>query len=200
MTLLESFVWWINRVNPPRELGHLHEQSDYIMMIVLRSLRFAILVMAVFLTMILTPACETDQVSAPIEITSMAPEPNDLAAAFKQMHGEMLVRAQEGTLPADVGAKANELKIALEKYLITTQAQLQVLQLDVLYGAEDQRQAALQEMLALAAERERTKMAYLQQLQALNTGNLPGEETEKNGKFKEIEIEIGPEDVDSGRP
>ena len=74
--------------------------------------------------MILTPGCATDQVSAPAEITSMEPEPKDLVAAFQQMHGEMLARVQEGTLPADVGAKANELKIALEKYLIKTQAQL----------------------------------------------------------------------------
>jgi hypothetical protein len=72
----------------------------------------------------------------------MPSEPKDLVAAFQQMHGEMLARVHEGTLPADVGAKANELKMALEKYLIKSQAQLQVLQLDVLYGAEDQRPAA----------------------------------------------------------
>jgi hypothetical protein len=170
------------------------------MMIVLRSLRFAILVMAVFLTMILTPACATDQVSVPSEITSMEPEPNDLVAAFEQLHGQMLARVKEGTLPADVGAKANELKIALEKYLIKTQAQLEILQLDVLYGADDQRQAALQKVVALAAERERTKIAYLQRLQALNTAHLPGEKTKGNGEVKDIEIEIGPENVDSGLP
>ncbi len=170
------------------------------MMIVLRSLRFAILVIAVFLTMILTPACATDQVSVPSEITSMGPEPNDLVAAFEQLHGQMLARVKEGTLPADVGAKANELKIALEKYLIKTQAQLEILQLDVLYGADDQRQAALQKVVALAAERERTKIAYLQRLQALNTAHLPGEKTKGNGEVKDIEIEIGPENVDSGLP
>jgi hypothetical protein len=168
------------------------------MMIVLRTLQCAILVLAVFLTMILTPGCATDQVSAPGEITSMEPEPRDLVAAFRQMHGEMLARVQEGTLPADVGAKANELKIALEKYLIKTQAQLQVLQLDVLYGAEDQRPAALKKAVALAAERERTKMAYLQRLQALNAAHLPGEKTRRNGKFKDIEIEIGPENITDG--
>jgi hypothetical protein len=170
------------------------------MMIVLRSLRCAILVMAVFLTMIITPACATDQVSAPAEITSMEPEPRDLVTAFGQMHGEMLARVKEGTLPADVGAKANELKIALEKYLIKTQAQLQILQLDVLYGADEQREPALKKVVALAAERERTKIAYLQRLQALNTAHLPGEKTKGNGEVKDIEIEIGPENVDSGLP
>jgi hypothetical protein len=103
-------------------------------------------------------------------------------------------------LPAAVGAKANELKMELEKYLIKTEAELQILQLDVLYGADDKREAALKEVVALAAERERTKMAYLKRLQALNTSHLSGEKTKRNGKFKEIEIEIGPENVDSGTP
>ena len=53
-------------------------------------------------------------------------------------------------------------------------------------------------MLALAAERERTKMAYLQRLQALNTSHLSGEKTERNGTYKDIEIEIGPEDITEG--
>ena len=154
--------------------------------------------MGVFLTMTITPGCATDQVSAPAEITSMEPEANDLAAAFEQTHEEILARVHEGTLPADVGAKADELKIALEKYLINTRAQLEVLQLDVLSGADDQRQAALKKVVALAAERERTKMAYLQRLQALNTASLPGEKTKRNGQFKDIEIKIGPEDITEG--
>jgi hypothetical protein len=128
----------------------------------------------------------------------MDPESRDLVAAFRQMHGEMLARVQEGTLPADVGATADELKIALEKYLIKTQAQLRILQLDVLYGASEQREPALKKVVALAAERERTKMAYLQRLQALSTAHLPGEKTTKNGKFKDMEIEIGPEDITEG--
>jgi predicted nucleic acid-binding Zn-ribbon protein len=168
------------------------------MMIVFRSVQFPILVMVVFLTMILTPGCATDQVSTPSEITSMEPEANDLAAAFEQTHEEILARVKEGTLPADVGAKATELKIALEKYLIKAQAQLQVLQLDVLYGTDEQRQRALKKVVALAAERERTKMAYLQRLQTLNTASLPGEKTERNGKIKDIEIEIGPERITDG--
>ena len=177
------------------------QQRDFVMMIILRSLRFAILVIAVFFTLILAPGCATDQGSVPGEITSMEPESRDLVAAFLQMHGEMLARVQEGTLPAAVGAEANELKIALEKYLIQTQAQLQVLQLDVLYGAEEQREAALKKVVALAVEHERTKMAYLQRLQALNAAHLPGDKTKKGGNFKDIEIEIGPENIiDAERP
>jgi hypothetical protein len=176
------------------------QEREYITMIALRSLRFATLVIAVFFTMILAPGCATDQVSAPSEITSMEPEANDLVAAFEQTHEEILARVQEGTLPADVGAKANELKIALEKYLIITRAQLNILHLDVLYGADHQREPALKKVVALAAERERTKMAYLERLQALNTASLSGEKTKRNGKPKDIEIEIGPENVDSGRP
>ena len=169
-------------------------------MIVLRSVQFAALVIAVFLTMIVTPGCTMDQVSAPAEIMNMEAEPRDLVAAFRQIHGKILALVQEGNLPAAVGAKANELKMELEKYLIKSQAQLQILQLDVLYGAENQREAALEKVVALVAERERTKMAYLQRLQALNTAHLPGEKTKRDGKFKDIEIEIGPENVDSGRP
>lgn len=168
------------------------------MVIVFRSLQCAILVMAVFLTLILAPGCATDQASAPAESTLKEPEPGDLVAAFRQIHGEMLARVHEGTLPADIGVKANELQMELEKYLIKTQAQLQVLQLDVLYGADEQREPALKKIVALAAERERTKMAYLQRLQALNTASLPGEKTKKNEKFKDIEIEIGPEDITEG--
>ena len=167
-------------------------------MVVLGSLRCAILVMVVFLTMILAPGCATDQVSAPAEIASMEPESRDLVAAFRQIYEEMQTRVQEGTLPAAVGAKANELKIALEKYLIKSQAQLTILQLDVLDGADEHREAALKEIVTLAAERERTKMAYLQRLQALNTAHLSDDKTKRNGKFKDIEIEIGPEDISEG--
>jgi ABC-type uncharacterized transport system YnjBCD substrate-binding protein len=171
------------------------------MTIVFRYLWCAILVMAFLLTVIIAPGCATDQVSAPAEITSMEAEANDLVAAFRQMHKEMLARVHEGALPANVGAKANELKIALEKYLIKTQAQLNILQLDVLHGAEDQRPAALKKAVELAAERERTTMAYLQRLQVLNTASLPGEKVKTNGKFKDIEIEIGPENIiDGERP
>ena len=168
------------------------------MMFVSQSLRCAIVVMLVFLTMIMTLGCATDQASIPREINNMEPDLSDLVATFLQLHGEMLAQVQEGILPAAVGAKANELKMELEKYLIKTTAELQILQLDVLYGADDQREATLKEVVSLTAERERTKMAYLQRLQALNNSHLPGEKTKRNGKFKDIEIEIGPEDITEG--
>jgi hypothetical protein len=85
--------------------------------------------------------------------------------------------------------------------LIQTEAQLKILGVDLLHGHDYQtRKTALHEILALAAERERTKMDYFQRLQALNTASLPGEERTRKGKFNDIEIEIGPEDVDNGRP
>jgi hypothetical protein len=108
---------------------------------------------------------------------------------------------EEGSLPAEALSRAAEIRIGLQKYLIKTEARLEILGLDLLHGDDyEARQTALQEMLALAAERERTTMAYLQRLQALNTAPLPGEKRKRNGKFKDIEIEIGPENVDSGRP
>ena len=170
------------------------------MMIAFRSLKPPILVMVIFLTMIINIGCAIDQVSAPAEITGMEPESRDLVAAFHRLHGEMQAQVQERTLPTEVGIKADELKMGLEKYLIKTQAHLQILQLDVLDGAVDQREAALKKVVELAAERERTKMAYLQRLQALNAAHLPGGKTKQNGKFEDIQIEIGPENVDSGTP
>ena len=168
------------------------------MMFVFQSLRCAIVVILVFLTMIMALGCATDQVSIPSEINNMEPDPGDPFAGFQQLHGEILAQVKKGTLPAAVGAKPNELKMELEKYLIKTEAELQILQLDVLYGAEEKREAALRKVVALAAERERTKMAYLQRLQTLNTSHLSSEKTQRTGKYKDIEIEIGPEDITEG--
>jgi hypothetical protein len=125
----------------------------------------------------------------------------DPLGAFAEEYKAIKEKVEEGSLPAEALSRAAEIRIGLKKYLIKTEAQLEILQLDLLHGDDyEARQTALQEILALVAERERTKMAYLQRLQALNTAHLPGEKTKSNGKFKDIEIEIGPENVDSGLP
>jgi hypothetical protein len=168
-------------------------------MIVPRPLRFAILVIAGAVTILMTPGCAADQTSAPDGVAAQPGEADGLVAAFQQTHGEILTQVSQGILPAAAGAEAEKLRIALEKYLIRTEAQLEILQLDVLHGTGDEGEAALQRIVALAAERERTKMAYLQRLQALEAGSKPtGEKTGKNGKVKELEIEIKPEDISEG--
>ena len=123
----------------------------------------------------------------------------DPLGAFEEEYETIREKVKEGSLPAEALSRAAEIRIGLQKYLLKTEAKLEILGLDLLHGDDyEARQTALQEMLALAAERERTKMAYLQRLQALNTSHLPGEKTRRKGKVKDIEIEIGPEDITDG--
>jgi hypothetical protein len=126
-------------------------------------------------------------------------ETTDPLKDFEEEYAAIHQKVEDGSLPAEVLSRAAEIRIGLQKYLIKTESQLEILRLDLLHGDDyTARQAALQEMLALAADRERTKMAYLQRLQALNTAHLPGEKTKGTGKVKDIEIEIGPEDIADG--
>ena len=128
-------------------------------------------------------------------------ETTDPLIAFAEEYATLHQKVEEGFLPAEVLSRAAEIRSGLQQYLLKTESQLEILRLDLLHGDDyAARQAALQEMLALAAERERTKMAYLQRLQALNTVHSPGLERKRGGKFKDIEIEIGPENVDGERP
>jgi hypothetical protein len=149
---------------------------------------------------------------------------DDLLETFEQTHAEIIAQVKKGKLSAEVGAKADEMRIALKKYLIKTEAQMEILQLDVLYGSGEKQETSLRKLLALSAAQERTKVVYLQRLQALKAGKtkggelvppLPpapeqskadpsdetsGEKTAKKKKERDIIIEIGPEEVDSGRP
>jgi hypothetical protein len=81
---------------------------------------------------------------------------------------------------------------------------LEILRLDVLHGAEAQRQRALNQIVELVAEREQTKISYLHQLQALQGGaNTSEDKTGIKGTAKDldIKIKIAPEDIgDGARP
>jgi len=106
---------------------------------------------------------------------------------------------EEGSLPSEVMSRATEIRIGLQKYLIKTEAQLEILRLNVLYGADVQREIALNQVVELVAEREQTKISYLHQLQALKAGSRTSEEkTGKKGKDLDIVIEISPEDIADG--
>ena len=98
---------------------------------------------------------------------SQAAAGDDLLEAFEKTYTEITAQVKKGKLTDEVGARANELKIALKKYLIKTNAQLEILQLDVLHGSGENRKASLEKMVAISAERERIKMGYLQRLLAL---------------------------------
>jgi hypothetical protein len=162
-------------------------------------------------------------------IADQATAGDDLLEAFENAYVDIQGQVKKGKLSGEVGGKANELNIALKKYLIKTEAQLEILQLDVLHGSGENQEASLNKMVAISAERERIKMGYLQRLLALKgkkSGDkgdmllLPvvpeqskadlekneaaGERTTKKEKdkraWKDIEIEISPENVDDGRP
>ena len=155
---------------------------------------------------------------------------DDLLEAFEQTHAEIVAQVKKGKLSSEIGDEANDMRIALKKYLIQTDAQMEILQLDVLYGSGEKQETSLKKLLALSAAQERTKVVYLQRLQALKTGKTKGGElvpplppapeqskadpekeeaggsqtAEKTSKkewtFGDVKIEIGPENVDSGRP
>jgi hypothetical protein len=147
------------------------------------------------------PGCAPQKSVTLSEVDEVEIKTTDPLGAFEEEYKTINEKVAEGSLPAEALSRAAEIRIGLKKYLIKTEAQLEILRLDLLHGDDyEAGQTALQEMLALAAERERTKMAYLQRLQALNTAHSAGEKTRRKGKARDIEIEIGPENVDSGLP
>ena len=148
---------------------------------------------------------------------------DDVLEAFEKTYAEITAQVKKGKLKAEVGAKANDLKLALKKYLIKADAQLEILQLDVLHGSGEKREVSLDKLVAISAERERVKMGYLQRLLALNGRKSGGKDdmlllpvvpeqskadhekdeaaVEKTAKkedsegwsWKDVEIEIAPE-------
>ncbi len=98
-------------------------------------------------------------------------------------------------------SRASAIRVGLQKYLIRTEAELEILRIDVLHGDDyEKRQSALQQMFVLVVERERTKMAYLQRLQALTAGKTAGEKKNQQSKVNDLNIEITvtPEDLTGG--
>ena len=160
-----------------------------------------VLAATILFTAAMTYGCTANKFVTLGEVDEVEIKTTDPLGAFEEEYEAITEKVEEGSLPAEALRRAAEIRIGLKKYLIRTEAQLKILRLDLLHGDDYQtRKTALQEILALVAERERIKMDYLQRLQAFNTVSLPGEERTRKGKFNDIEIEIGPEDVDSGRP
>ena len=140
---------------------------------------------------------------------------------FEQVYNVIIEKVGEGQLPEEDGKRAKTLYIAYQKYLIETEAKIQVLKIDVLNTNGEKQKKALDEMMVIASERERVRMEYLQRLQALqaktSTGSsapdTPVEESkiqtdtatttedelkEKRSKQLKIEIESVPEDISTG--
>lgn len=147
---------------------------------------------------------------------------DDLVAAFEEMHAVVRNKAKQGVLPAERAAQADELEVELKKYIIQKEAELEILQLDALHGSKAKRETAVDEIVRISAQLERTKMAYLQRMQSLLSSDgsekpvaLPtvappnketaakGAEEDKEGikwrtKELDFEIEIAPEDISKG--
>ena len=161
--------------------------------------QIVVLAATILYTAAVTHGCAANKSVTLSEVDEVEIKTTDPLGAFEEEYEAITEKVEEGSLPAEALRRAAEIRIGLNKYLIQTEAQLKILRLDLLHGDDyETRKTALQEILALAAERERTKMAYLQRLQALNTAHLPDEKTKRNGKSKDIEIEIGPEDITEG--
>jgi hypothetical protein len=161
--------------------------------------QFVILLATILCTTVMIPGCAPRKSVTLSEVDGVEIKTTDPLGAFEEEYKTINEKVEEGFLPAEALSRAAEIRIGLKKYLIKTESQLEILELDLLHGEDyEAKQTALQEMLALAAERERTKMAYLQRLQALNTTQLPGEKRKRGGEARDMEIEIGPENITDG--
>jgi hypothetical protein len=191
----------------------------------INSVRFKpvyIIGMAFLLTLVPLYCAAMDQKSPLTEQDTKINEQDQVLNAFEQTHAKINAQVKQNVLPLKAGVKANELQISLKKYLIQSEARLQILKLDALHQKGDKQKNAIDEMMALSAERERTKMNYLERLKALmeesNTGDNPvppsetahqsetgtkkADENKSDIKWKtktlDVEIEIDLEDISKG--
>jgi hypothetical protein len=159
--------------------------------------QFVILAAIILCTAAMTLGCAANKSAAPIEVDRVEIKTTDPLKAFEEEYKAVGEKVEEGSLSADVMSRATAIRMGLQKYLIKTEAELEILRLDVLHGAESQRQRALNQIVELVAEREQTKMSHLQELQALKTGGKTSED--KTGKDLDIQIKIAPEDIGDGK-
>ncbi len=142
--------------------------------------------------------------------------------AFEQTYATISEQVKKKNLPLSIGEKADQLKFELDKYLITSEARLKVLKLEVRHEQGDKQIKAIEDIAALSAERERTKMSYLERLKDLakgagieqtkpispavaastkkNTEKTTKDAAGKTWKTKnlDVEIEVAPEDISKG--
>jgi len=146
--------------------------------------------------------CAANKSAPPSEVDEVKIKNADPLKAFEEEYGAIRRKAEEGDLSADVMSRATEIRIGLQKYLIKTEAELEILRLDVLHGADAQREKALNQIVDLVAEREQAKIAYLQELQAIRGKSKTSEDnSSEKGTVKDtdIKITIAPEDIGDGK-
>ena len=201
---------------------HCQKKKDIIMINSVRFKSASIISMAFLLTFVPIYSAAMDQKTPLTKQGTKINKQDKVLNAFEQIHARIIEHVKQNVLPIEAGVKADELQISLKKYLIQSEARLQILKLDVLHEKGDKQKKALDEMMNLSAEREQTKMNYLERLKVLiegidivDTPAPPGgmvhkketrtEKTFKNKKdlkWKEkildVEIEITPEDISHG--
>jgi hypothetical protein len=166
--------------------------------------RFAVLLVTVLCTATMLLACAPNNSATPNEneVDEVEIKTTDPLAAFENEYEAISKKVEEGSLRSEVMGRASEIRMGLQKYLIRTEAQLEILRLDVVHGTDGQRETALSQIVELVAEREQTKISYLQQLQAVKTGGKPSEDktikTRRTGEDLDIEIKIAPENIGDG--
>jgi len=146
-------------------------------------------------------ACAASKVGAPSEVDGVKIKTTDPLEAFEKEYEAISKKEEEGSLPSEAMSRATAIRMGLQNYLISTEAQLEILRLDVMHGADGQRETALSRIVELVAEREQTKISYLQELQALEGGSKTSEEKtgeKETGKDLDIEIKIAPEKIGDG--
>jgi len=147
-------------------------------------------------------ACAANKSATPSEVDEVEIKTTDPLKAFEEEYKAIAEKVEEGSLSAEVMSRASEIRMGLQKYLIKTEAELEILRLDVLHGADAQRQRALNQIVELVAEREQTKISYLQQLQALKIGGRTSEDKpgiKGTANDLDIKIKIAPEDIGDGK-
>jgi hypothetical protein len=146
-------------------------------------------------------ACAANKSVPSSEVDEAQIKPTDPLEAFSKEFEAIGKKVEEGSLPVEAMSRATEIQIGLKKYLIKAEAELEILRLDVLHGGDDQRERALNQIVELVAERERTKISCLRQLKDLRAvGKTSEDKAGKKGKGKDfdIEITIAPEKIGDG--
>jgi hypothetical protein len=162
---------------------------------------FTILFVTLLCTAGMLSACAANKPATPSELDAVEVKTTDPLKAFEKEYEAISKKTKEGSLPSEAMSRATAIRMGLQKYLIKTEAQLEILRLDVLHGADAQRETALNRMVELVAEREQTKISYLQPLQALEAGSETSRDQtgkKKTVKDVDIEIKIAPENIGDG--
>ena len=166
-----------------------------------RRRHFAVFLVTLLSTTGMLLACAGKRSVTANDINGIEIKTTDPLEAFEKEYEDISEKVEEGSLPSMVMSRATAIRMGLQKYLIKTEAQLEILRLDVMQGVDRQRETALNQIVKLVAEREQAKIAYLQELQALGGGSRTSEEKtgiKETGKDLDIEIKIAPEHIGHG--